>query len=117
MYLLTTIFFGIILLESTVEEVVFVGILGKPDTPAALDRLVGLAVAIICGAFGNRWYLSHTRKAVAEVRSQGLPEDAYLQALSRRGGTNIAASLGFLLLFLVTVVLILFLLDLLFAKG
>jgi hypothetical protein len=112
MYLATGILYGIILLESTLEEVVFVGILRKSESPPALDRVVGIAVAIICGAFGNRWYLSHTRKGVAQLRVQSLPEDSYLQALSKRGGTNIAASLGCFIIFLVAAFLIVYLLDL-----
>jgi len=114
MYLITAIFFGIILLESILEEVVFVGILGKPEAPPALSRLVGLVATILCGSLGNHWYLSHTWKAIAEVKDQGLPEDAYLQALAKRGGTSIAGSLAFFILFVVTVFLVLFLLALLF---
>jgi len=117
MYLATILFFGFILIESILEEVVFVGILGKPEPPTGLDRVVGLIASIICGVFGNRWYLSHTRRAVAEVRSQGLPEDAYLQALSRRGGTNLAASLGFFVAFLIAAFAAMFVLELLFAGG
>jgi hypothetical protein len=112
MYLATGILYGIILLESTLEEVVFVGMLGKSESPVALDRVVGIAVAIICGVFGNRWYLSHTRKAVAQLRVQSLPEDSHLQALSKRGGTNIAASLGLFIVFLVAAFLVVYLLDL-----
>jgi hypothetical protein len=94
-------FCGVILFESILEEIVFVGILGKPEPPMVLDRGVGLVASIICGAFGNRWYLSHARRAIAEVRSEGLPEDAYLQALARRGGTNLAASLGMFVAFVI----------------
>jgi len=117
LYVVATIFYVSMLIESILEWVVFVGILGKDDSPASLSRVVGLVAAIICGALGNQWYLSHTRRAVAEVRSQGLPEDAYLQALSRRGGTSIAAALGFFTLFIVALFASLFLLDLLFAGG
>ncbi len=103
MYLITAIFMGIILFESILEEVVFVGVLGRPEAPAGLGRTVGLAASIICGGWGNRWYLSHARRAAAELRSQELTEDAYLDALARRGGTNIAASLGFFALFIAAV--------------
>ncbi len=103
MYVITAIFMGIILFESILEEVVFVGVLARPEPPAGLGRILGLVASIICGGRGNRWYLSHARRAVAELRSQELPEDAYLDALARRGGTNIAASLGFFTLFMAAV--------------
>src|SRR5262249_1702527 len=117
MYLLTVVFMGIILLESLLEEVVFVGIMRKPEAPAALGRLVGRVAAILCGAFGNRWYLSHTRKAITEVRLQGLPEDLHLQALAKRGGTNIVAALGFFVLFVAVAVTMEVLLDALFPSD
>ncbi len=85
MYIATLIFFGVILFETILEENFFMGFLGMPEASAALGSLVGLVVAIICGIYGNRWYLSHARKVISHVRSQGLQEDAYLKALSRRG--------------------------------
>jgi hypothetical protein len=100
------IFFGVLFLESLVEEIVYVGILSRPDTPGYIGRLIGLVAAIVCGGFGNEWYLSHAQKVITEMRSRGLAEDAYFEALARRGGTSIAAVLGFLLLFIVTEVLI-----------
>jgi uncharacterized protein DUF2628 len=117
MYLATTILFGIILIEAIAEEVVFVGILKMDDPPASLGPLVGILVGVVCGAFGNRWYLTHAQKAVAAVREQGLSEDAYLQALSKRGGTNALAALGFLLLFFGVTALCLVVLDSMFAIG
>ena len=62
--------------------------------------LVFLAFPIICGAYGNRCYLSHARRKVAEVRSRGLPEGAHLRALRDRGRTSVAAALGFFVPFL-----------------
>ena len=117
MYVLTLVFFGVILAESVLEEVFFVGALGMPEPPAAVGRLVGLAAAIVCGCFGNRWYLSHARKVITEVRSQGLPEEEYLRILSKRGGTSLSAALGFFVLFIGAVFTVLFVLQLVFAKG
>jgi hypothetical protein len=117
MYAITAIFLGIILLETILEEVVFVGILGKPEAPAPLSYGIGIAAGIICGAFGNRWYLSHARKAIAAVRSEGLSEDLHLQTLARRGGTSLAASLGIFVLFVVALFSIPFLFELVLGKG
>ena len=96
MYVPTVIFFGIMLVDSVIEDIVFVEILRMPEPPPVLDKLVGLIAALVCGLFGNRWYLSHAHNVIAEVRSQGLPEEDHLRMLSKRGGTNLLASLGFL---------------------
>ncbi|QEL19009.1 DUF2628 domain-containing protein [Limnoglobus roseus] len=88
MYRPAIIFMGLILIEMILEEVIFVAVLRRPDPPAALGRFVGLVAGGICGAFGNRWYLSHARKMIEEVRSQNLPEEDHLRVLSERGGTR-----------------------------
>jgi hypothetical protein len=113
MYRAAAIFFGVILLETLLEEIVYVGFLGKPEVPGALGRFVSLIAGLVCGGFANAWYLSHTQEAITELRSQGLPEDAYLQALAKRGGTNMAASLGFMIIFIVAMLAILSLSSLL----
>ena len=106
MYRAAGIFYGVLLLETLLEEVLYVGVLGKPEAPGSFGSFFGLIAGMVCGGFGNEWYLSHTQKAIDEVRSQGLAEDSYLQALAKRGGTSYAASLGFLVLFLVAVLFI-----------
>ena len=111
MYRIAGIFFGFILLETVLEEVVWVGILGKPEAPAAFGRFVGLVAGIVCGWFANEWYLSHARKAISEVRSQGLSEEAHLEALAKRGGASLAATLGFLALFLLAAFVAVILLE------
>jgi hypothetical protein len=54
---------------------------------------------MVCGGFGNAWYLSHTQEAITQVRGQELTGDVYLQALAKRGGTSIVASICFLIAF------------------
>jgi hypothetical protein len=117
MYRASEIFFAILLVEIILEEIVSVGILGKPEAPGSVGSAVGLITAIVCGAFGNAWYLSHTQAAIAEVRSRGLPEDACLQALAKRGGTRFAASLSFLIAFFAAVFVISLLSDLFLKRG
>jgi hypothetical protein len=99
MYLVALVFYGIVIAESIAEEVIFVGILGR-ETPAVVDRLSGLIAAIVCGAFGNRWYLSRVRKEISSLKTQGMPEEAILETLARRGGTSLVASIGFFLLYM-----------------
>ncbi|MEO7298559.1 MAG: DUF2628 domain-containing protein [Verrucomicrobiota bacterium] len=90
MYKPALIFFGIIILESILEWSVF-----GDETPRGLERLVGLTAAIVCGAYGNRWYLAHATKVIVQVRAQDLPGNAFMDAISKRGGTSVGAALGF----------------------
>ncbi len=96
------IFCGIILIENFLKFFYTFGLLFTPEPPIALDILEGLmflATNIICGTFGNIWYLSHTRKAISEIRRQGWQDEAYLQSLSKSGGTSLSKSLGFFILY------------------
>jgi len=99
MYRLTIIFYAIVLLEMTAEEILFVGILGMPESPSGLNTAVVFVMASICGLFGNRWYLSHARTMVAEVCRQGLPEPELSAVLAKRGGVGLIRSVGCFLLF------------------
>ena len=68
MYVVTTILYAIILLNTIVERTLFV----------ESGVMVGLLAGVICGAYGNRWYLSHARKVISNIRAQGLEEHAAL---------------------------------------
>ena len=111
MYKLTLILYAFVLFESMVERVVFVDILGEAVAPDGLNRVVTLLLAAICGKYGNRWYLSHANKQIAQSRAGGLENEALWPALSKRGGTNLAASLGMFVLFLATVFAVFIFLD------
>ena len=113
MYRATAILFGVILLETLFEEVVYVGMLGKSEAPGSLGRFVGLIVALVCGGFGNAWYLSHAQKKINILRSKGLSEEAYSLALAKQGGASVAAALGSFLLLILGAALIVVLSDLL----
>jgi hypothetical protein len=99
MYAVTMIFYGIILLESVLEELIFVHVLRQPEPPAALGRFVGLAASLICGTFGNGWYFFHARRVISDVCAGGLHDYAILDTISRRGGTSLIASAGCFILF------------------
>jgi hypothetical protein len=116
MYKATFIVFGVILAETVLEELLFVGVLKMRESPAGMSALVGLVVAVVTGICGNGWYLSHARRAIAEVRSRGLPEDAHLKAIAEHGGTSLGASLGLFVLFMVAVFGIRFVLAALFGQ-
>ena len=100
MYAAGFILYGIILVETVLELFLFVGALKMQDSPPGLSTLIGLVVSIVTGVCGNGWYLSHTRRVIAEVRSLGLSEGDHLRALAARGGTSLGAALGLCFLFL-----------------
>jgi hypothetical protein len=108
MYKATMIFYGLVIASSVAEQSIFVQMLGHEESPAVLDRVLGLLISIVFGTYANQWYLSHARRVAAEVRSLGLPPERYLETLSRRGGTNLAGGLGFFLLFIVAIFAIMF---------
>ena len=98
MYLNTAIFFGIVALEMMLEDMYFIGIRGAAESPILVSFGVPLLIAAICGAYGNRWYLSHAKKVIAVVREQGLQRAVFLERLSNRGGTSLVSGIGFPLL-------------------
>jgi len=116
MYKVAIIFYAIVILESLAEEVLFIGILGKPETPAVIERIAGLAFALICGGFGNRWYYSHARRTIAEVHEEGIEGTALLDTISRRGGTSLGAALGMFLLFFIVVIGVFTIVEMLLAS-
>jgi hypothetical protein len=114
MYAAALILVGIIIAESVLEEALFAGAPGEMREPSpgflllgALRNALGaLVVGIVIGIGGNRWYLARARRVIEEVRSQGLPEEAHLKALSGRGGTSLGASLGLVGLAIVAVLVL-----------
>lgn len=101
MYKITFILYGFIVLGTILDQVLFNRSVGNPDLLLTMlkNMMIGLAIALICGALGNRWYLSHVRNAITQLRTQGLPEDAYYEKLSKRGGTNLIAPIGYFILY------------------
>jgi hypothetical protein len=91
MYQAAFILCGAVFVGTLLELLLFVRILRMRQPPPEIDLLFTsgftLVVALVVGACGNGWYLSRARRAIAEVRARGLPEDAHLEAIARRGGT------------------------------
>ena len=112
MYRITAILYSAIIVESLLEELVFVWGLGWPETPRAVERGVSAAVCWLCGGFGNRWYLAHVKRVVADARAE-IPDDtARLTMLAARGGTSVWGALGFFALFVVGMMVMFILLEL-----
>src|SRR5262249_21241091 len=83
MYKAVFILFGIIMAEEVLEGLLFVGILKMQGSPCGMSFIVGLVVGIVTAEGGNGWYLSQAQRVIAEVRSQGLEEDAHLKTLAK----------------------------------
>jgi hypothetical protein len=112
MFKVAFIFCGIMLIVSFLKSFYTFTFLRKPEPPVALKILEGLDVlvaCIICGIFGNIWYLSRTRKGINKIRTQGLQDEAYFQSLSKSGGTSLRKSLGFFILFILGLIVVNFL--------
>jgi hypothetical protein len=98
MYKITFIFYGFVLLEVAAELAIAGLVPGSEKGVELVGRLVSLVATIIIGKSGNAWYLSHAQKAIAGVRSLGLPAGESTKELARRGGTNLPAAFGLMLL-------------------
>ncbi len=94
MYRVACLFFGIIWIETLLEEIVFVEVLGLPETPQGIWQGVGIAAAVIVGSFGNRWYLSHARREVEKAHAEGLAGRALAARIRKRGGTSVFAGIA-----------------------
>jgi hypothetical protein len=104
MYRFFAIFIGIVLGESIVEQWLVARGVMTEQTSVSLDRLGSLVVAIVFGAFANRWYYAHARTQILKVREFDLNDDDYQSALVRRGGTSLFVGLGLTLLILIVAV-------------
>jgi uncharacterized protein DUF2628 len=100
MYKVALILYACVVAETIGEDLVFVRWAGEEIVPVWFDRVTTLAFAAVCGIYGNRWYLSHATRQVSELQAQGLDKEALWNALSRRGGTSLAAALGMFLVLL-----------------
>jgi tetratricopeptide (TPR) repeat protein len=97
MYRYALIFYGIIIV-STVAQTIIEGLTGK-TSPRLLNSGIGLILAIIIGAFGNRLYFNSARRTIAQVNALGIPQEDALKLIAKKGGRSFWAALGLFLLF------------------
>jgi hypothetical protein len=117
MYAAALILYGLLLVETALEPVVFVSVLKTPDAVRGLATLVALVTGVVTGTFGNGWYLARARRVIAEVRSLDLSEEDHLKELAARGGTSFGASVGPFLLFVLAVLVIVLIQEAVFGGG
>jgi hypothetical protein len=111
MYRLTFILYAFVIVETIGEDVVFLSLAGQETVPDWFNRVTTLVFAAVCGKYGNRWYLSHATRQVNELRGEGLENEALWHALSRRGGTSLAAAFAMFLVLLLMLGLAVTILD------
>jgi hypothetical protein len=103
MYRATIILYGLVLLESIAEELVFVGWFRWQGPPRAIEQGVAMAVCWVCGALGNGWYRSHMARAVATARLREPDEPQRLKLLASEGGTSVLLALAWFVAFLIAI--------------
>jgi Protein of unknown function (DUF2628) len=115
MYKASLVLYGVVIAETVLEWLIARASPGAASGLSAMGRLLGLALAIVCGIYGRGLYLNHVGKVVtrcrAEAAAENLGPDAYAARLARRGGTNALAGLGLFLAFIVVAGLVTVLFD------
>ncbi len=79
---------------SILIELLFVFAFRTETTPPLVNALFNLMFALVCGLFGNAWYLAHARRKIAAERARGLEGEQLLFALQQRGGTSMLGAFG-----------------------
>jgi hypothetical protein len=88
MYFVIFLVLGVLMVEVVLESILLTA-LGSPEGIASGIR-TGLNVifAVVLGMNGNRLYLFNAERKIKKIRKKNLPEEAYLMALYRAGGTT-----------------------------
>lgn len=94
MYRVAMIFYAVVILETILEELLFLVVLGYPETPNSIAFATSMAFALVCGLFGNSWYLAHARREIDRAKAEGLEGATLVRALAHRGRTSVWVALG-----------------------
>jgi hypothetical protein len=89
----TAALFGFFLLHSISNDLVRASGILRPETPKRLQIVVIIAVAWVCGAFGNVWYRSHVNRVIDAARRVEPDESRRLSLLAARGGTSVRSAI------------------------
>ena len=106
MYFFAFLFTGVGVVVSILQEVVCIVFLRLPESPRFADRIATLVFSLICGSFGNRWYLYHAQQQIAKVHAIGLSREESQRRIAGRGGTSLLKALLFLFVLTALVVLV-----------
>jgi hypothetical protein len=106
MYFFAFLFMGVGVAVSIIQEVVCTVYFGLPESPRFADRIATLIFSLICGSFGNRWYLYHAQQQIAKVQTIGLSREESQRRIASRGGTSLLKAVLFMFVLAAFVVLI-----------
>ncbi len=84
MYFFAFLYTGVGVLVSIIQEVVCSVYFGLPESPRFVDRIATLVFSLICGSFGNRWYLRHAQQQIAKIQSIGLAHEESQRRITSR---------------------------------
>ncbi len=91
MFRAATLLFGIILVESIVEDVVAIKVLAMPQLPSLVAPIVTLAIAIVVGRYGTYWYYRQALRKVAIAKALFSDRETQIRFLRKRGGGSVLA--------------------------
>ena len=89
MYRNAFLFMGAAVIVSLVLSVLFLVVFHAETVPSSVNAIVNVLFSLVCGMFGNAWYLSHASQKIAAARAQGLTGDRLLFTLRQKGGTSL----------------------------
>ncbi|HRH38438.1 MAG TPA: DUF2628 domain-containing protein [Flavobacteriales bacterium] len=98
MYLVLLCAVIVLLIEGTLEEVVFALLGSTADTQTWISRAASLVIGLCMGTFANRIYLWDARRRIRTVVNRGdlQVEERLLERIARNGGTSWLAVLALL---------------------
>ena len=79
----------IIMAITYLEEVMLANNFIDQASQFDISLSINLGVSIVLGLIGNRLYLNHCARKVADLQEAALSEEQKIKALEARGGTNI----------------------------
>jgi len=94
MYRIHFMGYGLSLAALILIPEIYRGLVYMPVPPIVFFLLFLAAKSFIFGIFGNRWYLNHSRRHLAEVCSMGLDENQISKQLTIRGAVNALTAFG-----------------------
>lgn len=93
MYLIGIAFFLTIVVVTTSSDIIFINLLGYASTPKIFSGALSMMFPAICATFANKWYLFHAKRKITEIKQRGTVDNLQLDAIKKKGGTSIVASI------------------------
>ncbi len=94
MYLLALIVGVVPAVLSIAQQLLFVNALGLQSAPLGANVILNLLACVVCGLYGNAWYLNHAEAAIAQAHKEGFVGEHLLLTLAHRGGTSVVGLIG-----------------------